>query len=76
MNISKIESIPTICNTQQEQPALGCFCLFFSVVVIGLKKCAALLPNYWLAEPPHPLFDVAWQTGGKGAGSEINCNVF
>ncbi|USK63649.1 hypothetical protein [Peribacillus frigoritolerans] len=51
--------------------------MFFSVVVIGLKKCAALLPNYWLAEPPQPLFDVAWQTvGGKGADSEINCNVF
>ncbi|MEB2627498.1 hypothetical protein SOP94_03435 [Peribacillus frigoritolerans] len=49
----------------------------FSVVVIGLKKCAALLPNYWLAEPPQPLFDVAWQTvGGKGADSEINCNIF
>ncbi|WP_268572180.1 hypothetical protein [Peribacillus frigoritolerans] len=37
--------------------------MFFSVVVIGLKKCATLLPNYWLAEPPQPLFDVAWQTG-------------
>ncbi|MFJ7306669.1 hypothetical protein [Peribacillus frigoritolerans] len=49
----------------------------FSVIVIGLKKCAALLPNYWLAEPPQPLFDVAWQTvGGKGADSEINCNCF
>ncbi|MDQ7864924.1 hypothetical protein RCO48_38890 [Peribacillus frigoritolerans] len=45
------------------------FVCFFTVVVIGLKKCAALLlPNYWLAEPPQPLFDAAWQTvGGKGA---------
>jgi hypothetical protein len=40
----------------------------FSVVVYGLKKCAALLPDYWLAEPPQLLFDVAWQkVGGKGA---------
>ncbi|MES9736091.1 hypothetical protein ABWK46_01910 [Peribacillus frigoritolerans] len=42
--------------------------MFFSVVVYGLKKCTALLPDYWLAEPPQLLFDVAWQkVGGKGA---------
>ncbi|MEE3951270.1 hypothetical protein [Peribacillus frigoritolerans] len=26
---------------------------FFSVILIGLKKFATLLPNYWLAETPN-----------------------
>jgi hypothetical protein len=28
---------------------------FFTVTLIGLKKCATLLPNYWLAETPQAL---------------------
>ncbi|MED3758906.1 hypothetical protein P4555_07535 [Peribacillus frigoritolerans] len=39
-----------------------------SVFLIGWKKFATLLPNYWLAETPQPLGEEAWQTvGGKGA---------
>jgi hypothetical protein len=42
--------------------------LFFTVILIGWKKFATLLPNYWLAETPQPLGEEAWQTvGGKGA---------
>ncbi|MCZ0873530.1 hypothetical protein [Peribacillus sp. AS_2] len=41
---------------------------FFTVILIGWKKFATLLPNYWLAETPQPLGEEAWQTvGGKGA---------
>jgi hypothetical protein len=41
---------------------------FFTVFLIGWKKFATLLPNYWLAETPQPLGEEAWQTvGGKGA---------
>ncbi|WHX68801.1 hypothetical protein QNH26_09595 [Peribacillus frigoritolerans] len=40
----------------------------FYEYVIGLKKFATLLPNYWLAETPQPLGEEAWQAvGGKGA---------
>ncbi|WHY55721.1 hypothetical protein [Peribacillus simplex] len=28
---------------------------FFTVILIGLKKFATLLPNYWLAKTPQPL---------------------
>ncbi|MED3987345.1 hypothetical protein P4646_25445 [Peribacillus simplex] len=28
---------------------------FFTVILIGLKKFATLLPNYWLAETPQAL---------------------
>ncbi|MFJ7855977.1 hypothetical protein ACIQX3_24980 [Peribacillus frigoritolerans] len=42
--------------------------LLFYEYVIGLKKFATLLPNYWLAETPQPLGEEAWQAvGGKGA---------
>jgi hypothetical protein len=42
--------------------------LFFTVILIGWKKFATLLPNYWLAETPQPLGEEAWQAvGGKGA---------
>ncbi|WP_411738711.1 hypothetical protein [Peribacillus sp. S4] len=41
---------------------------FFTVILIGWKKFATLLPNYWLAKTPQPLGEEAWQTvGGKGA---------
>ncbi|KOR79816.1 hypothetical protein AM232_16135 [Bacillus sp. FJAT-21352] len=41
---------------------------FFTVFLIGWKKFATLLPNYWLAETPQPLGEEAWHTvGGKGA---------
>ncbi|QYF84796.1 hypothetical protein KY492_11250 [Brevibacterium sp. PAMC21349] len=41
---------------------------FFTVILIGWKKFATLLPNYWLAETPQPLGEEAWQAvGGKGA---------
>ncbi|WP_258833486.1 MULTISPECIES: hypothetical protein [Peribacillus] len=40
----------------------------FYEYVIGLKKFATLLPNYWLAETPQPLGEEARQAvGGKGA---------
>ncbi|MFJ5750262.1 hypothetical protein ACIP97_17050 [Peribacillus frigoritolerans] len=40
----------------------------FYEYVIGLKKFATLLPNYWLAETPQTLGEEAWQAvGGKGA---------
>ncbi|WP_155726508.1 hypothetical protein [Peribacillus simplex] len=31
------------------------FLSFFTVILIGLKKFATLLPNYWLAETPQAL---------------------
>ncbi|MFE5426347.1 hypothetical protein [Peribacillus simplex] len=31
------------------------FLWFFTVILIGLKKFATLLPNYWLAETPQAL---------------------
>ncbi|MEB2629651.1 hypothetical protein SOP94_14445 [Peribacillus frigoritolerans] len=41
---------------------------FFTVILIGWKKFATLLPNYWLAKTPQPLGEEAWQAvGGKGA---------
>ncbi|MEE3953532.1 hypothetical protein [Peribacillus frigoritolerans] len=47
---------------------LDYFSCFFTVILIGWKKFATLLPNYWLAETPQPLGEEAWQTvGGKGA---------
>ncbi|MGW6661678.1 hypothetical protein [Peribacillus sp. NPDC055009] len=41
--------------------------MFFTVILIGLKKFATLLPNYWLFETAAACFDAALQTvGGKG----------
>ncbi|MGE7904836.1 hypothetical protein ACQKNS_10635 [Peribacillus sp. NPDC094092] len=52
--------------------------MFFTVILIGLKKFATLLPNYWLAETPQPL--AARRLGRQSAEreriSEINWNVF
>ncbi|MEC1400028.1 hypothetical protein [Peribacillus simplex] len=31
------------------------FLSFFTVILIGLKKFATLLPNYWLAKTPQAL---------------------
>ncbi|MGE6610907.1 hypothetical protein ACQKFG_10335 [Peribacillus sp. NPDC076916] len=31
------------------------FLSFFTVILIGLKKFATLLPNNWLAKTPQPL---------------------
>ncbi|WP_260356595.1 hypothetical protein [Peribacillus frigoritolerans] len=51
---------------------------FFSVILIGLKKFATLLPNNWLAETPQAL--APRRLGGQSAEreriSEINCNLF
>jgi hypothetical protein len=45
----------------------------FNEYVIGLKKFATLLPNYWLVETPQPLGEEAWQTvGGRERISEID----
>ncbi|MEY9870174.1 hypothetical protein ABIE66_005553 [Peribacillus sp. B2I2] len=48
-----------------------------SVIPIGLRKFATLLPNNWLDETPKSFDEVTWQTvGGKGAESENNWNVY
>ncbi|MDO7488024.1 hypothetical protein Q5O89_23945 [Peribacillus frigoritolerans] len=43
--------------------------MFFYVILIGLKKFAALLPNKWLAETPQPLafMRLGSQSAEKGA---------
>ncbi|MBX9957428.1 hypothetical protein H7T43_21365 [Peribacillus simplex] len=43
--------------------------IFFTVILIGLKKFATLLPNYWLGQDTaDACVEEAWQTvGGKGA---------
>ncbi|MDG4848544.1 hypothetical protein P8767_14635 [Peribacillus frigoritolerans] len=54
------------------------FFLLFYEYVIGLKKFATLLPNYWLAETPQTL--ASRRLGRRSAEreriSEINWNVF
>jgi len=48
----------------------------FYEYVIGLKKLATLLPNYWLAEKPQTLGEEAWQAVGERERiSEINWNI-
>ncbi|WP_148357474.1 hypothetical protein [Peribacillus simplex] len=51
---------------------------FFSVILIGLKKFATLLPNNWLAKTP--LDSCGGRLGRQSAEreriSEINSNVF
>jgi hypothetical protein len=51
---------------------------FFSVILIGLKKFATLLPNNWLVETSQAL--ASRRLGGQSAEreriSEINSNLF
>ncbi|MBD8134683.1 hypothetical protein IFR10_03935 [Bacillus sp. CFBP 13597] len=51
---------------------------FFSVILIGMKRCATLLPNNWVAETPqaHALMRLGRQAVEKERVSEINWNVF
>ncbi|MCD1163940.1 hypothetical protein [Peribacillus frigoritolerans] len=51
--------------------------MVFTVILIGLKKFATLLPNNWLANTPQPLAVrmLGRQFGGERI-SEINWNVF
>jgi len=51
---------------------------FFTVILIGLKKFATLLPNYCLAETPQPLAArrLGRQSVERERISEINWNVF
>jgi hypothetical protein len=52
--------------------------LLFYEYVIGLKKFATLLPNYWLAETPQTLASrrLGRQSAERERISEINWNVF
>ncbi|MDR4928438.1 hypothetical protein ACFX4I_15075 [Peribacillus sp. YIM B13472] len=47
---------------------------FFTVILIGLKKFATLLPNYWLAETPQALalMRLGRQSAKRERISEIN----
>ncbi|MDM5214033.1 hypothetical protein QUF94_21765 [Peribacillus sp. NJ4] len=47
---------------------------FFTVILIGLKKFATLLPNYWLAETPKALAPrgLGRQSAERERISEIN----
>ncbi|MFE4813112.1 hypothetical protein ACFQ9Y_18520 [Peribacillus simplex] len=51
--------------------------MFFTIILIGLKKFATLLPNNWLGETPQAL--AARRLGRQSAEreriSEINWNV-
>ncbi|MEY8191868.1 hypothetical protein AB4X15_19710 [Peribacillus simplex] len=44
------------------------FLSFFTVILIGLKKFATLLPNNWLAKTPQPL--ALMQLGRQSAERE------
>ncbi|MFS0668984.1 hypothetical protein AB1L12_13735 [Peribacillus frigoritolerans] len=52
--------------------------LFFTVILIGWKKFATLLPNYWLAETPEALAPrrLGRQSAERERISEINWNLF
>jgi hypothetical protein len=52
--------------------------LLFNEYVIGLKKLATLLPNYWLAKTPQTLASrrLGRQSAERERISEINWNVF
>ncbi|MGW8428251.1 hypothetical protein ACWGJQ_22645 [Peribacillus simplex] len=52
--------------------------MFFTVILIGLKKYATLLPNNWLAEPPQALalMRLGRQSAERERISEINWNAF
>ncbi|MEF2093282.1 hypothetical protein V3595_01225 [Bacillus sp. CFBP9009] len=54
------------------------FLWFFTVILIGLKKFATLLPNYWLAETPQALAPrrLGRQSAERERISEINWNFF
>ncbi|WP_181762283.1 hypothetical protein [Bacillus sp. B4EP4a] len=47
---------------------------FFTVIYIGLKRFATLLPNYWLAETPQALAPrrLGRQSAERERISEIN----
>ncbi|WP_350301195.1 hypothetical protein [Peribacillus frigoritolerans] len=51
---------------------------FFTVIHIGLKKLATLLPNNWLAKTPQPLAvrRLGRQSAERERISEINSNGF
>ncbi|MFJ5751469.1 hypothetical protein ACIP97_23235 [Peribacillus frigoritolerans] len=50
---------------------------FFPVILIGWKKFATLLPNYWLAETPQAFAPrrLGRQSAERERISEINWNV-
>ncbi|MFJ8069935.1 hypothetical protein ACIQZD_13420 [Peribacillus sp. NPDC096447] len=52
--------------------------MVFSVILIGLKKFATLLPNNWLAETPQALASrrLGRQSAERERISEINGNFF
>ncbi|MCR8867932.1 hypothetical protein, partial [Peribacillus frigoritolerans] len=52
--------------------------MFFTVILIGWKKFATLLPNYWLAEIPQTLtlLRLGRQSAERERISEINWNLF
>ncbi|MFS0667251.1 hypothetical protein AB1L12_04880 [Peribacillus frigoritolerans] len=51
---------------------------FFTVILIGWKKFATLLPNNWLAETPQTLASrrLSRQSAERERISEINLNLF
>ncbi|MFS0762610.1 hypothetical protein ABC374_04015 [Peribacillus sp. 1P06PB] len=51
--------------------------MFITVILIGLKKFAILLPNNWLAETPqaHALMRLGRQSAERERISEINWNI-
>ncbi|MFH0070666.1 hypothetical protein, partial [Peribacillus sp. NPDC056705] len=54
------------------------FLSFFTVILIGLKKFATLLPNNWLAKTPQPLAvrRLGRQSAERERISEIDLNLF
>ncbi|MEB2493859.1 hypothetical protein SOP93_22265 [Peribacillus frigoritolerans] len=52
--------------------------MFFTVILIGWKKFATLLPNNWLAETPQTLASrrLGRQSAERERISEINWNLF
>ncbi|MEF2097744.1 hypothetical protein V3595_24325 [Bacillus sp. CFBP9009] len=50
--------------------------MFFTLIHIGLKKLAILLPDYWLAKTPQPLAvrRLGRQSAEREWISEINSN--
>jgi hypothetical protein len=52
--------------------------MFFTILLIELKRFATLLPNYWLAETPQALAlrRLGRQSAERERISEISCNFF
>ncbi|MFA1712828.1 hypothetical protein ACDX66_14035 [Peribacillus frigoritolerans] len=71
-NVFKLKNVAKL-NFQTKLPLM-----YFTVILIGLKKFATLLPNYWLAETPQTLASrrLGRQSAERERISEIVWNVF